>query len=304
MDYRGRGRGFLRVNYMPKDHDAPKPPGFLEFKLGPDFPTPEEAAYYLGLIPYEETTTYRQGTRFAPEAVCDASGHMDMYDMDLGIDASKYGIKTIRPDITDLGSVKRFAADLRSKHPGAFLGFIGGEHSITPALIEGCCRGEFGVVWIDAHADLRASFRGREDNHACAGFKTVPFGPMVQIGVRTLDEEEARFLKKTDRIRCFTGWTDEARRAVSDLPKDVYLTVDADGFAPEVVRAVGTPEPGGLYWDEVVNIVDTLFKEKNVIAFDTVELCPAEHDIASTFTITKLVYKIISYHAYYNLSKD
>jgi agmatinase len=277
------------------------PPGFLEAKLGPDFRLPEPAACHLALIPYEETTTYRKGTRLAPEAVCDASGHMDLYDHVLDIDASKYGVKTLRPKITDLKSITRFARELRERHPDGLLGFIGGEHSITPALVEGCCPDDVGIVWIDAHADLRKTFKGSEDNHACAGYKSVRFGPIVQIGVRTLERDEADFIRSSDRVEYHSAWTHAARDAIRALPRNVYLTVDADGFSPELVRAVGTPEPGGLSWDDVVEIVEVLFEEKNVVAFDTVELCPIEDDVASTFVITKMVYKIISYHAHHNL---
>jgi agmatinase len=255
----------------------------------------------IGLVPYEETTTYKRGTRKAPEAIVDASGHIEVWDETLEIDASVFGIETRRPDISDLSSITKFARELRREHPGQLLGFIGGEHSVTPALVEGCCDGDFGVVWIDAHADLRKSYLGRADNHACAGYNTAPMAPIVQIGVRTLAEEEARYLEGSRRVRSFEKWTSEARQAVLDLPTNIYLTVDADGFAPELVRAVGTPEPGGLYWHEVVDIVDTLFREKNVTAFDVVELCPVEHDVASTFIMAKLVYKIISHHAHYKL---
>jgi agmatinase len=276
---------------------------FLEDKFETAPPRRGDPACFLGLIPYEETTTYGKGTEKAPEAVVEASAHIELWDETLEYDASLHGIETLRPEITDLKSITRFARRLRSEHPDTFLGFIGGEHSITPALVEGCCGGEFGVVWIDAHADLRESYIGRYDNHACAGFNTAALAPIVQIGVRTLAEEEARYLKDSDRVRSFTKWTDEAKRAVLNLPADIYLTVDADGFAPEVVRAVGTPEPGGLYWDDVMDIVGTVFREKNVRAFDTVELCPNDDDVASTFIIAKLVYKIISYHAYYKLRK-
>jgi agmatinase len=276
---------------------------FLEDKFDPGQTGPEDPAYIIGLIPYEKTTTYKKGAKNAPEAIVDASGHMELWDETLEIDASVHGVKTLRPEVEDLSAITQFARQLRQENPDKLLGFVGGEHSITPALVEGCCNGEFGVVWIDAHADLRASYIGRQDNHACAGYNTAPMAPIVQIGVRTLAEEEARYLKSADRVRCFAEWTEEARQAVLELPPDVYLTVDADGFAPEVVRAVGTPEPGGLYWEEVIDIVDTLFREKNVTAFDVVELCPVEHDIASTFIMAKLVYKIISHHAYYKLSK-
>jgi agmatinase len=275
-------------------------PDFLADKFDPGSSAENEPAYFLGLIPYEQTTTWGKGTRHAPEALMEASGHIELWDELYGIDASVNGIRTLRPQITDLDSVETFARDLRRRHPDNLLGFIGGEHSVTPALVKGCCSGLFGVVWIDAHADLRESYIGRPDNHACAGFNTAPLAPIVQIGVRTLAEEEAGYLAKSDRVKAFRKWNERARAAIRELPRDIYLSIDADGFAPEVIRAVGTPEPGGLYWDEVVDIVDLLFREKNVTAFDTVELCPNEHDIASTFILAKLIYKIFSSHAFYH----
>jgi agmatinase len=276
---------------------------FLEDKFEPGLPAQDNPAYLLGLIPYEETTTYRKGTRHAPDALVDASGHIELWDETWEVDASAHGVRTLRPEITDLESVETFAREVRRQYPDNLLGFIGGEHSVTPALVRGCCSGDFGVVWIDAHADLRRSYIGRPDNHACAGFNTAPMAPIVQIGVRTLAREEMEYLRSSDRVRAFRRWGDEARRAILDLPRDIYLTVDADGFAPEVIRAVGTPEPGGLNWDEVMEIVELLFRDKNVTAFDTVELCPDEHDIASSFILAKMVYKIFSCHACYKLEK-
>jgi agmatinase len=275
-------------------------PGFLEDKAEPGDITGEHNGYVLGLIPYEKTTTYGKGVGKAPEAIVEASGHVELFDEVLAIDASRKGILTVRPRITDLASVTAAARALRQEHPDAFHGFIGGEHSITPALIEAFARPQMGIVWIDAHADLRKEFHGRPDNHACAGFNSMGFGPIVQVGIRTLAEEEYALLKKTDRVRAHRTWGAKARADIMDLPQDVYLTVDYDGFSPEVIRAVGTPEPGGLYWDEVMEILDTVFRHKNVVAFDAVELCPQEADIASSFTAARLVYKVLNYHAYYS----
>lgn len=274
-------------------------PGFLEDKAEPGDVSGERSGYVLGLIPYEKTTTYGQGVGRAPEAIVEASGHVELFDEVLAVDASKHGILTARPKITDLASVTRAARALRAEHPDAFLGFIGGEHSITPALIEAVARPKMGIVWIDAHADLRKEFHGRPDNHACAGWNSMGFGPIVQVGIRALAEEEYAILQSTDRVRAHRAWGAKARADIMDLPKDVYLTVDYDGFSPEVIRAVGTPEPGGLYWEEVMDILDTVFRHKNVIAFDAVELAPQEADIASSFTAARLVYKVLNYHAYY-----
>lgn len=276
--------------------------GFLEDKADPGDISGDHNRYVLGLIPYEQTTTYGQGVGKAPEAIVEASSHVELFDEVLAVDASKQGILTVRPKITDLASVTRAARALREAHPDALLGFIGGEHSITPALIEAVARPKMGIVWIDAHADLRKEFHGRPDNHACAGWNSMGFGPIVQVGIRTLAEEEHALLQKTDRVRAHRAWGQKARADIMDLPDDVYLTVDYDGFSPEVIRAVGTPEPGGLYWEEVMEILDTVFRHKNVIAFDAVELAPQEADIASSFTAARLVYKVLNYHAYYSQS--
>jgi agmatinase len=277
-------------------------PGFLEDKDDPGDIVLADNRYVLGLIPYEETTTYGKGVGMAPEAIVEASGHVELFDEVLEVDASRAGILTARPAITDLASITRAAKELRAKHPQSFLGFIGGDHSITPALVEAFKRPNMGIVWIDAHADLRTEFHGRADNHACAGRNSLQYGPIVQVGIRTLAEEEWSFLKSSDRVKAHRHWTAEAREDIMQLPDEVYLTVDFDGFSPEVIRAVGTPEPGGLYWEQVMEILETVFRYKKVVAFDAVELCPTEYDPASSFTAARLVYKVLNYHARFAVS--
>ena len=277
-------------------------PGFLEDKDDPGDIVLADNRYVLGLIPYEETTTYGKGVGMAPEAIVEASSHVELFDEVLEVDASRAGILTARPTITDLASITRAAQELRAAHPQSFLGFIGGEHSITPALVEAFKRPDMGIVWIDAHADLRTEFHGRADNHACAGRNSLEYGPIVQVGIRTLAEEEWSFLKSSDRVKAHRHWTAEAREDIMQLPDEVYLTVDFDGFSPEVIRAVGTPEPGGLYWEQVMEILETVFRYKKVVAFDAVELCPTEYDPASSFTAARLVYKVLNYHARFAVS--
>jgi agmatinase len=272
-------------------------PGFLEDKADPGEIVLDRNRYVLALVPYEQTTTYGKGVGRAPEAIVEASSHVELFDEVLHVDASRHGILTVRPPVTDLASVTRAARELREAHPGSLIGFVGGEHSITPALVEAFARPHLGLVWIDAHADLREEFHGRKDNHACAGRNSMRFGPIVQVGVRTLAEEEWSLLRKTDRVRAHRGWTRTARQDLMALPRDVYLTVDFDGFTPELIRAVGTPEPGGLGWEEVMDILDAVFRHKNVVAFDAVELCPNDADIASSFTAARLIYKVMNYHA-------
>jgi len=277
--------------------------GFLEDKLDDAFTAREENRYVISLIPYEETTTYKKGTRHGPEAIVAASGHIELLDETLRIDASQEGVLTLRPRITDLASIAGHAAAMVRTYPEALLGFLGGEHAITPALIEGLGRRDVGIVWIDAHADLRSAFHERADNHACAGYHSARFGSIVQVGVRSLAEEEVRYLDASDRVKSFRDWGAQVKEAIGGLPDDVYMTIDLDGLRPELMRAVGTPEPGGLQWEEVIDIVDFVLQTKNLYAFDVVELCPQESDVVSSFTAARLVYKVIQYHAYHALGR-
>lgn len=278
--------------------------GFLQDKLDATDVERDDNRFALSLIPYEETTTYKKGTRFGPEAIVEASGHIELLDETLRIDASRHGIQTLRPDITDLASITSCVSELAQSKTGVLLGFLGGEHSITPAIIEGLDRSGIGIVWIDAHADLRKSFHGRKDNHACAGRNSIRFGPLVQVGVRSLDVEEVDFLEGSRRVRCFRHWDETARNAVRALPETVYVSIDLDGLSPTLMRAVGTPEPGGLAWEDVLDILDLVFREKNVFAYDVVELCPQADDIVSSYTAARLVYKVMAYHAYHKLREE
>jgi agmatinase len=260
----------------------------------------KRARCVISLIPFEKTTTYKKGTAAAPEAIVAASQHIEFYDEALGLDASRQTIITLRPSISDLSSISYHVSRLKSEYPDAIFGFLGGEHSITPAIIEGFREEELGIVWIDAHADLREEYMGSKFNHACAARNCLKLGKIVQVGVRSLAKEEHDFLENTDSVRRFREWSDEARRAILDLPSRTYLSVDVDGLDPSVVRAVGTPEPGGLGWSESLNIVDFVCREKNLLAFDVVELSPSKYDVASDFAAARLVYKIITYNALYH----
>jgi agmatinase len=275
--------------------------GFLEDKLDGVYLSRETPRYVLSLIPYEETTTFRKGTAAAPRAIVEASPHMELLDETLRVDASSHGIVTLSPEITDLASITAHASSLARSYPDALLGFLGGEHSVTPAILEGLGRKNIGIVWIDAHADLRRSYRGDPQNHACAAYNSLGFGSIVQIGVRSHCEEDLESIVPKGPVKCFKPWCEEAREAIRALPKDVYISIDMDGFSPMLIRAVGTPEPGGLLWEEAMEILDFVFREKDVFAYDVVELCPHPDDISSTFITARLVYKVMNYHVYHKL---
>ncbi|MBN1884830.1 MAG: arginase family protein [Candidatus Krumholzibacteriota bacterium] len=245
-------------------------------------------------VPIERSTSYIQGTAGAPAAILEASMQIELFNAGLGVDLENAGIVTSgeRPDSRE--ALRAFLDRERSALLESFPVFLGGEHSITPWIVEGLGIGDAGFVWLDAHADMRESYEGDPHSHACAARNTLPFGPIVEIGVRSCSRGEHDFIAASKDVEVFPRWCGEAADAIRRLPERIYLSFDFDAFDPSVVRALGTPEPGGLNWREVLSVLDLVFAEKTVVAMDAVELCPDPHDEASNFAAARTVYEAIS----------
>jgi agmatinase len=184
---------------------------------------------------------------------------------------------------------------------GKFLVTLGGEHSITPALAGAAAARHAGlsVLQIDAHADLRDSYLDERHSHACAMRRTIEHAPIVQVGIRNMSEEEVRALPglRTTvfydwNMRADPQWIDKVLAALSDT---VYITIDLDGLDPALMPAVGTPEPGGLSWRELVTLLRRTFETRRVVACDVVELCPIPGLASPNFVAARLVYKLLTY---------
>jgi agmatinase len=249
---------------------------------------------YIVPVPIERTTSYRRGTARAPEAIIEASRQIELFNSALGIDLEGSGIVTLRQGIREKEDLFSFITGNRDMLAGSFSCFIGGEHSITPWILEALGLGDIGIVWLDAHADLRERYLGDEESHACAARNSLRFGPLVGIGVRSYSREERDYLRDAGGVQLFTRWGEEAKSAVRRLPANIFLSVDFDAVDPSIIRAVGTPEPGGLDWNDMTGILDFLFGEKKVLAMDAVELCPDEKDVASDFIAAKIIYESVS----------
>jgi agmatinase len=244
---------------------------------------------YVVPVPLEWSTSYRKGTARAPQAILAASAQIELYHHLFDIDLEAAGIATLEPRITGKEDLVSFIRARRELFAGALPCFIGGEHSITPWILEALGCGDIGIVWLDAHADLRESYRGETESHACAARNSLRYGPLVGIGVRSYSLEEHRYLRSTDRVRVFGHWGEGAREAVGTLPARVYLSLDFDAIDPSILRAVGTPEPDGLGWRELMDCLTFVFGEKEVIAMDAVELCPDRGDETSDFLAAKAI---------------
>lgn len=256
----------------------------------------KDAKFVVIPCPHELTTTYGKGTKKGPAAILDASCQIEWFDEELlRVPAREAGVFTQEAvTVKSLGS--RVAGLLRD---GKVPVILGGEHSITPPAVKAVA-GKFkdlSVLQLDAHADLRDSYRGSKNSHACAMRRILEVCPAVQVGIRSISAEEwewAKKIKQTKKIH-FAEKLELVDKIDDQLSKNVYITIDVDVFDPAVVPATGTPEPGGLLWYEVLDILKGVCAAKNIVGFDVVELSPRKGDIASDYTVAKLVYKTMGY---------
>jgi agmatinase len=257
-------------------------------------------------VPLDRTTSYVSGTRNGPHEILVASSHIELWDEETQTDVHSIGIYTL-PEMEFpfagmdevVCEIRRVASELinRDKFPL----ILGGEHSITPAVVGAVAAKHPGlsVLQIDAHADLRDSFMGTPHNHACAMRRTLDFAPTTQVGIRSLSPEEAAAVPSLRttifydyNMRADPRWID---RVVESLTDTVYITIDVDGLDPAIMPATGTPEPGGLSWYETLALLRAVIERRTVVGCDIVELSPLAGNVAPNFLCAKLIYKILSY---------
>ncbi len=254
-------------------------------------------------VPYDGTSTWVKGADKGPKALLDASANMEVYDIETGTEVYRIGIYTDKP-VTESKSPEKMVDAVYTRtaellDEGKFVVTIGGEHSVSIGAIQAHAARVKGmsVIQIDAHADLRDSYEGSRNNHACVMARAKDVCPIVQVGIRSMDGGEKANM---DPNRVFwahqivdqTDWMD---RAIDLLTDNVYLTIDLDGFDPSILPSTGTPEPGGLQWYPTLTFLRKLIERKNLVGFDIVELCPNTSDKASDFLAAKLLYKLLTY---------
>jgi len=255
-------------------------------------------------VPYERSVTYGGGTREGPEAIINASHHVETYDFLKNRNYEKMKIATLEPlRLEDespeeaFSTIEKRVADILEDGKLPFM--LGGEHSITaPAVRATAAKHKIGVVQLDAHADLRHEYDGTIHSHACVMARvreTVP--ATLQLGIRSCSLEEGELIKKEDLhvfnpSAVFEG--DNLERGLGGLPEKVYLTIDLDCLNPSIMPSTGTPEPGGFDWEELNNIVRAVASRKTIVGADVVELAPIPSQHAPDFLTAKLVFNILS----------
>jgi agmatinase len=256
-------------------------------------------------LPYERTSSFIHGTERGPSALVKEIERMDGFDFALGKNPFKsypkifvrpYETAPSDPFMEQAYSARAVSALLDEQ---VFPFCLGGEHTVSIGPIRAVrTRGELGVVQLDAHADLRNTYQGDYFSHACVMRRVLEMDcRLVNVGVRTVSAEEAALIK-TRGLTQVDGRTAATSTdwygVVDDLPERVYLSVDLDVFNPEEAPAVGAPEPGGPGYHAVVGFIDYLFKQKEVVAADLVELTPGDNDAATLRLAARLIGKIIA----------
>ena len=263
------------------------------------------------VVPFglEKTVSYGGGTKNGPKEIIKASHQVELYDEELNCEPfKKIGIKTLKPFKIDKNIIKAIKkiSETNEKilNKKLFPLTLGGEHSITPGCIIPFAKKYKKILLLhfDAHADLRQSYNGEKFSHAsairrCLDHKNVS---VVSFGIRNISQSEIPFLNKNSkRIKIY--WAkDKSRWNLNKFKniiknKNVYLTFDVDGFDSSIMPATGTPEPGGLFWDETLNIIKIAAKNSNIVGADINELAPIKGFNSYNFLVAKLAYKILSY---------
>ncbi|MCG6954991.1 MAG: agmatinase [Gemmatimonadetes bacterium] len=280
----------------------------------------ETAKAVLLPVPYESTTSYGGGTREGPRAIVEASRYIELYDQEVDREAGPaLGIHTLPAlELTRAGATAAMD-ELRTAYAcvaeacgDRFLLMLGGEHSVSsPAILAQADRHpeRITVLQLDAHADLRLEYEGTPNSHASAMARVLDRADVVAVGIRAVSAEEmevSRSSKASTIVWADEMWQDDRwmDRAMEALGPKVYLTFDVDYFDPSLVPSTGTPEPGGPGWYRTLAFLRRVFREREVVAADVVELAPTPGLHAPDFLVAKLVYKILIYRFQRMLTGD
>lgn len=268
----------------------------------------DNAAVLLQSIPYDGTSTWGKGADRGFATFLNALEHMELYDIETDSEAYRHGVH-ILPDITENESPEKvFETVYQNTREllagGKYLTFFGGEHSVSIGVIKAFYEkyADLTVLQLDAHADLRDSYGGTAYNHACALHDASQNANLVQVGIRSADSSEMKYLNRqqcyfAEDIYGHESWMDAS---IAQMTDQVYLTIDLDAFDPSIMPATGTPEPGGLLWNPTLRYLRKVFEARTVVGFDITEFAPLSGQHAPQFLVAKLYYKLLSYKFKYN----
>lgn len=253
-------------------------------------------------VPFDKTSTWVKGADKGPRAVINASKHMELYDIETASEVYKKGIHTAKAVASKNSKAmvesvyKKAAAALEDDK---FVVVLGGEHSVSLGAIKAHAErfNDLSILHLDAHSDMRDSYEGSKYSHACVMARAGEITEnIVSAGIRSMDSSELENIKQENVFYAsdIHDSKDWISKAADRLTENVYITIDLDVFDPSIMPSTGTPEPGGLGWYDVIDLLETVSKKKNIVGFDVVELCPSKNP-APDFLAAKLIYKLLSF---------
>ena len=260
-------------------------------------------------VPYDSSTSFRSGARDGPGAIIAASYGLEDYDPELDADISQSGIHTtpaLEPHLGGPGLMVQRVRDAVARYvkPERVVGVLGGDHSVTIGSVWAHLDvwPDLSVLYLDAHADLRDEYMGTAWSHASGARRIHDRCPVTLVGVRSMCQEEQLYITSND-VPIFLWPPAQDDRAyeqsiIERLSPSVYVSVDLDVFDPSIMAAVGTPEPGGMSWHQLVSLLKTLAESRRIVGFDVCELSPGLGPEACSYTAAKLVYKLAAYSSF------
>ncbi len=253
-------------------------------------------------VPFDKTSSWLRGSDRGPKAIIEASMNLELYDLETNTEVYKNGIFTSKEILSDsseemIESVYERVTELIKDNK--FVVTLGGEHTISLPAINAHHNiyKKMSILHLDAHSDMRDSYLDNKLSHACVMARVKEINEnIISVGIRSFDSSELNNINKNNTFFAKDIYNSEnwIEKAISKLDQNVYISIDLDVFDPSVMPSTGTPEPGGLDWYTLTGFLKEVCKNRNLIGFDVVELCPAE-TVAPDFLAAKLIYKLLSY---------
>jgi len=282
--------------------------------LQSEYPNTSIDRAYFHVIPFplEETVSYKGGTAQGPLAILEASEQLEKLVDDhtepglLGIhttDAVDCSFESTLQEVFSRAS----AMVERSFSQQSVPVMLGGEHSVTNASIQAIsnrfAKHEVGILQFDAHMDLREAYEGSPFSHASVMKRAVEARiPLFQVGVRNYSTEDLKARKEYDVFHLDAHVLDTMKHSKEgfsglslpeSFPKKLFITFDVDAFDASLMGSTGTPDPGGLFWWDAINLLESLTLGRSIIGVDIVELAPNPLLHHGPYLAAKLTYHLM-----------
>ena len=263
---------------------------------------------YFQILPieYEKDLTYGQGASKGSSEIIKASHHLEYYDEQFDNQPFLKGINTLESLKLNQETPEQainIISEQVEKIKDKFLISLGGDHSITIGTVKGIKDKDFDVIILDAHPDMFHSWNNSQFNHRCTSQRISENHKILQIGIRSMDKDEKEIINNNNNVNIIKKHNFSIEKLSEELDKlkhKVHISIDVDAFDISVIKNTGTPEPGGFAWNQLIDILKTIFKNKQVIAADIVEFAPNNNFKAEAYSLAKLTYKIMAMKEKFN----